>query len=63
MNESFISVHNDLDRASIREGEIQSLQTRLEEKEGHIRKLVVLEGNQLVEISNLKKEVKRLGVS
>ena len=45
MNESFISVHDTLDRASIRVGELQSFQTRLEEKEGHIKQLEVLEGN------------------
>ena len=62
MNESFVSVHEALDRASTREGEFQSLQTRLEEREreSHIRQLEVFEGNQVVEISKLKKEVKRL---
>ena len=44
----------------IRKGEFQSLQTRLEEREGHIRQLEILEGNQAVEISKLKEEVKRL---
>ena len=48
MNESFVSVHDAFDCASIREGELQSLQTRLEKKEGHVRKLEVLEGNQVV---------------
>ena len=46
MNESFVSVHDALDRALIRKG--------------HIRKLEVLQGNQAVEISKLKEEVKRL---
>ena len=45
MNESFISVHEALDRASTIEVEFQSLQTRLEERESHIKKLEVLEGN------------------
>ena len=45
MNESFVSVHEALDHASTREGEFQSLQTRLEERESHIRQLEVLEGN------------------
>ena len=44
MNESFVLVHDALDRASIREGEFQSLQTRLEEKESHINQLEALEG-------------------
>ena len=60
MNESFVSVHDALDRASNKKGEIQSLQTRLEEKKGHIRKLDMLEGNQAMEIFKLKEEVKRL---
>ena len=60
VNESFVSVHDALDRASIREGELQSLQTRLEEKESHIKRLEVLEGTQVVEISRLNEEVKRL---
>ena len=47
MNESFISVHD-------------ALQTRLEEWESHITRLEVLKGNQAVEISKLKEEVKRL---
>ena len=46
MNESFVSVHDALDRALIRKG--------------HIRKLEILEGNQAVEISKLKEEFKRL---
>ena len=45
MNESFVSVHDALDHASIKEGELQSLQTRLEEREGHIRQLEVLGEN------------------
>ena len=60
MNESFVLVHDALDRALIREGELQSLQIRLEERKGHIRQLNVLEGNQAVEISKLKEDVKRL---
>ena len=60
MNESFVLMYNALDHALIKEGELQSLQTRLKEKEGHIKKLEVLEGNQAVEISKLKEEVKRL---
>ena len=60
MNESFVLVHDALDHALIREGEIQSLQTRLEEREGRIRQLEVLKRNQAVEISKLKEEVKRL---
>ena len=60
MNESFILMHDALDRASNKEGELQSLQTRLEEREGHIRQLEVLEGNQEVEISKLKEEVNTL---
>ena len=35
-------------------------QTRLEERESHIRQLEILEGNQVVEISKLKEEIKRL---
>ena len=60
MNESFFFMHKALDRASIREGKFQSLQIRLEEREGHIRQLETLEGNQAMEISRLKEEVKRL---
>ena len=45
MNESFISVHDAINRASIRKRELQSLQIRMEEREGHIRQLEVLEGN------------------
>ena len=60
MNVSFVSVHDALDRASIMEKELQSLQIRMEEKESHIKRLEVLEGNQAVEISRLKNEVKRL---
>ena len=60
MNESFISVHKALNRALTKEREFQSLQTRLEERESHIRQLEVLERNQVVEISKLKEEVKRL---
>ena len=60
MNESFVSVHEALDRALTNEGKFQSLQTRLEKREGHIKQLEVLEGNQVVEISKLKEEVKRL---
>ena len=60
MNESFVSVHEALDHTSTKEGDFQSLQTRLEERESHIRQLEVLEGNQAVEISKLKEEVKRL---
>ena len=60
MNESFVLVHDTLDHASTREGEFQSLQARLEEREGHIRQLEVLEKNQALEISKLKGEVKRL---
>ena len=60
MNESFVSVHEALNHTSTREREFQSFQTRLEEKESHIRQLEVLEGNQAVEISKLKEEVKRL---
>ena len=37
-------MHDALDRASIREGEFQSLQKRMEEREGHTRKFEVLEG-------------------
>ena len=59
-NESFVLVHEALDRASTREGEFQSLQTRLEEREDHIRQLEVLKGNKAVEISKLKEEVERL---
>ena len=60
MNELFVSVHEALNRASIRDGEFQSLQTRLEEREGHISQLETLEGSQAMEISKLKEEVKRL---
>ena len=60
MNESFVVVHDALDHTSTKEGEFQSLQTRLEEREGHIRQLEVLKGNQAVEISKLKEEVKKL---
>ena len=60
MNESFVSVHDALDHAFIREGLLQSLQTRLEEKESHIKRLEVLDGNEAVEISMLKEQVKRL---
>ena len=60
MNESFVSVHEALDHALTREREFQSLQTRLEEREGHIKKLEVLERNQAVEISKLKEKVTRL---
>ena len=42
------------------EGEFQFLQLRLEERVGHIRQLETLKGNSAVEISKLKKEVKRL---
>ena len=63
MNESFVTVHKAIDRASTREVEFQSLQTRLEDRESHIRQLEVLEGNQAVEISKLKEEVKRLEAS
>ena len=45
MIELFVLVHNALDRASIKERELQSLQTSLEEIEDHIRQLEVLEGN------------------
>ena len=60
MNESFVSVHNALDHAIIREGEFLSLQKRLEERESHIKPLKVLERNEAAEISKLKEEVKRL---
>ena len=60
MNESFVSMHDALDYASIREGELQSFQIRLEERDSHIKQLKVLERNQAVEISKLKEEVKRL---
>ena len=60
MNKSFVSVHEAFDPALIREGEFQSLQSRLEEREGHIRQLEKLKGNQAIEISKLKEEVKRL---
>ena len=60
MNESFVSVHEALNHTSTKEGDFQSLQIRLEERESHIRQLEVLEGNQAVEISKLKEEVKRL---
>ena len=60
MNKSFVSVHEALDQASTKKGEFQSLQARLEERESNIRQLEVLEGNQVVEISKLKEEVKRL---
>ena len=45
MNESFILVHNAFDHALIREEELLSLQTRLEERESHIKHFEVLEGN------------------
>ena len=45
MNQSFILVHEALDHALTREGEFQSFQTRLKEREGHIGQLEVLEGN------------------
>ena len=60
MNESFILVYDAPVRASMTGGELQSLQIRLEEREGHIKRLEVLEGNQVMEISKLKEEVKRL---
>ena len=60
MNESFVSVHEAFDRALTREGEFQSFQTRLKERESHIRQFKVLKGNQAVQISKLKEEVKRL---
>ena len=53
-------MHDALDYASIREGELQSFQIRLEERDSHIKQLKVLERNQAVEISKLKEEVKRL---
>ena len=59
LNESFVSVHDALDRASIRQKEFQFLQIRQEERKGHIRQLETLEGKQTVEISKLKEEVKR----
>ena len=59
MNESFISVHEALDHALIKEREFQSLQTRLEDRKGHIRQLEILEDNQAMKISKLKEEVKR----
>ena len=60
MNESFISVHDALDHALIREGGLQSFQIKLEEREDHIRQLEVFDGNQVVEISKLNEEIKRL---
>ena len=59
MNELFILVHEALDCASIREREFQCLQTRLEEKGRSHQALEILQGNQAVEISKLKNEVKK----
>ena len=59
MIESFVLVHEALDRASTREGEFQSLQTRLEKMEGHIRQLEVLKGNLIMEISKLRRRSRR----
>ena len=44
MNDSFVSMQKALDHALTREGEFQSLQTRLEEREGHNKQLEVLKG-------------------
>ena len=52
-------MHEALDRALIRKGELQSLQMRLKERESQIKRLEVLERNQVIEISKLKDKVKR----
>ena len=60
MNKSFVLVHEAFDHASTREGDLQSLKIRLEEREGHIKQLEVLKGNQAMKISKSKEEIKRL---
>ena len=53
-------MHDALDRAVVKEVELLFLQMRLKERESHIKRSEVLEGNQATEDSKLKEEVKRL---